>query len=72
MYVKSSNRDTDIKNKHMGTNGRTGKRNEFGDWDSHIYATKKKQVTNENRLHSTGNSTQCYVVTKRGCTSMYN
>ena len=54
MYVKSRNRDTDIKNKRMGTNGRKGKRNESGGWDSHIYTTKKKQVTNENLLHSTG------------------
>lgn len=28
----------------------------------------KKQVTNDNLLHSTGNSTQCFVVTERGWT----
>ena len=38
---------------------------ELGDWDWHIYTidTMYKQITNENLLYSSGNSTQCSVVT---------
>ena len=34
-----------------------------------IYTIMNKQITNENLLYSTGSSTQCSAVTKRG--SMY-
>ena len=34
----------------------------LGDWDWHIYITVYK-IINENQLYSTGNSTQCFVVT---------
>ena len=37
---------------------------ELGDGDRHIYATDTMyKITNENLLYSTGNSTQCSVVT---------
>ena len=38
---------------------------ELEGWDWHIYTidTRYKQVTNENLLYSTGNSTGCSVVT---------
>ena len=35
----------------------------LGDWDWHIYLTVYKKIINENQLYSTGNSTQCSLVT---------
>ena len=40
---------------------------ELGDWDGHIYTIMyMKQITNENPLSCTGNSTQCSAVTYMG------
>ena len=47
-YLQSSNRDTDAENKHTNTKvGKVGW-DELGDWDSHIYTTIVKSITNEN------------------------
>ena len=62
-YLQSRNRDTDAENKHMDTKGGKVGWDELGNWDSHIYTTIVKSMTNENLLHSTRNSTtQCSVV----------
>ena len=61
-YSQSRNRDIDIENKCMDTKGRSGEWDELGDWDWHIYTAMYK-IDNENLLYSTGNSTQCSVVT---------
>ena len=55
-YLQSKNRDTDIENEHMDTKGIGGGMN----WEIGIdvYTPLSiKQVTNENLLYSTGNST---------------
>ena len=64
-YLQSINRDTDIGNKCVNTKGKgEGGRN----WEIGIDIYTRfilciKQITNENLLYSTGNSTQCSVVT---------
>ena len=62
-YLQSRNRDTDVENKRMDTRAGGGG---AGNWGigSDIYTILRiKQITNENLLYSTGNSTQCSVVT---------
>ena len=62
-YLQSRNRVTDIENKRMDTKGGRGG---GMDWESGIdiyIVLCIKEITNENRLYSTGNSTQCFVVT---------
>ena len=64
LFAKSGNRDTDIEIKHMDI-----KREVQGmNWEIWIdiytlLISRMKQVTSENLLCSTGNSTQCSVVT---------
>ena len=36
MYLQSRNRDMDIENKHMDSNGRKVRQDELGDWDERI------------------------------------
>ena len=60
---ESRNRDTDVENKCMDTKWGGGA---GWDWEIRfdVYTLLcVKQITNENRLCSTGNSTQCSVVT---------
>ena len=62
-YLKSRNRDTDVENKPMNTKEKRWSRM---NWDVgvDIYTVLCiKQITNENRLYSTGNSSWCSVVT---------
>ena len=57
-YLQSRNRDTDVENKRMDTKG--GKGGGGMNWETgiDIYALRRiKQITNENLLYSTGNST---------------
>ena len=54
-----------LHNKCMDTRGEAGW-DELGDWDCYIYTTVIKQITNENRLYSTGNSIHCPVETQMG------
>ena len=64
-YLQSRNRDTEVENKHMDTKP-TGKRGDGTNWEigMNIYTLLYiQQTTNENLLYSTGNSTQCSVVT---------
>ena len=63
--MQSRKRDTDVEIKRMDTKREAGWWNEVGDWDWHVYTidTIYKIDTNENLLYSTGNSTQCSVVT---------
>ena len=64
--LQSRNRDTDVENKLMYTKGGRGS---GMNWEIGIYIYTLvciKQITNENLLYSTGNSTQCSVVTKMG------
>ena len=62
-YLQSRNRDTDVENKHTDTQG---KREDGvnGEIETDIYTLLCiREKTNENCPHSTGNSTQCSVVT---------
>ena len=54
-----------LHNKCMDTRGEAGW-DDLGDWDCYIYTTVIKQITNENRLYSTGNSIHCPVETQMG------
>ena len=57
---ESRNKDTDVENKYMDTKG------EKGNWETGTDIYKLlyiKQITNENLLYSTENSTQCSMVT---------
>ena len=61
--MQSRNRDTDVENKRMDSKG---ERSWGVNWEIgiDIYTLLcLKQITNENILYSTGNSTQCSVVT---------
>ena len=64
-YLQSRNRDTDVENKHMNTKGEKG---DGMNWEIGIdiytlLVLGIKEITNENLLYSTGNSTQCSMVT---------
>ena len=50
----------DLENKHMDTEGRMEMWDEWGE-EMNSYTLYMKQITNENRLHSSRNSTQCSV-----------
>ena len=65
--IYKAERDTDVQNKHMDTKGEVGGRVGMN-WEIgiNIYTLLIlciKYITNENLLYSTGNSTQCSVVT---------
>jgi len=65
-YLQSRNRDTDVENKHTDTvvEGRgSGMYWEIGIGIYTLLILCIKYMTNENLLYSTGNSTQCSVVT---------
>ena len=58
--LQGRNRDTDVENKHMDTNG--GKEGGMNcETGTNVYILIRiKYITNENLLHSTGNSTSLY------------
>ena len=64
--MQNRNRDIDVENKHMDTKGvkeGVGKNWEIGIDIFTLLILCIKQMTSENLLYSTGNSTQCSVVT---------
>ena len=64
--MQNRNRDIDVENKHMDTKGvkeGVGKNCEIGIDIFTLLILCIKQMTSENLLYSTGNSTQCSVVT---------
>ena len=68
MILQSRNRETDAQNKYIDSKGGKWKWDELGDWIN-LYTLLIlciKQITNENLLNSTGNSTYCSVVTWKG------
>ena len=60
--MQSRNKDTDTENKCMDTEGVGEWQGELGDCDGQISTTIIKQITKENFLYSSGNSTQHSVV----------
>ena len=64
--MQNRNRDIDVENKHMDTKGvkeGVGKNWEIGIDIFTLLILCIKQMTSENLLYSTGNSTRCSVVT---------
>ena len=64
--MQNRNRDIDVENKHMDTKGvkeGVGKNCEIGIDIFTLLILCIKQMTSENLLYSTGNSTRCSVVT---------
>ena len=50
----------------MWTQGGRRGWDELGDWDRHIHATMCEQIASGKRMHSSGSSAQCSVMTSSG------